>query len=187
MLGLKRGKVELLPHQEEWATKAGDTAAELWQILGDAAVDIQHVGSTSIPAICAKPILDLVVGVRDLKDVLPYRGALEQCGVVFRGEDAPGQLLFVMGDFEKDLRTHHIHVVQWGGEAWENYVNFRDYLTCFPQKAWQYDRCKKELAAEFSDNRNGYTAGTQELIRLLLQEAHTWRAGQRDQGKNEPC
>ena len=171
MLGLKRGKVELLPHQEEWATKAGDTAAELWQILGDAAVDIQHVGSTSIPAICAKPILDLVVGVRDLKDVLPYRGALEQCGVVFRG----------------DLRTHHIHVVQWGGEAWENYVTFRDYLTCFPQKAWQYDRCKKELAAEFSDNRNGYTAGKQELIRLLLQEAHTWRAGQRDQGKNEPC
>ena len=127
--------MEFTPHQEEWATKAGDTAAELWQILGMRnSLIFQHVGSTSIPAICAKPILDLAVGVRDLKDVLPYRGALKQCGVVFRGEDAPKQLLFVMGILRGDLRTHHIHVVQWGGEAWENYVNFGIISPAFLKK-----------------------------------------------------
>ncbi len=79
-------------------------------LLAGVAVDIQHVGSTAVPSIHAKPILDVVVGVRKLEDILAYKAVLEQSGVVFRGEDVKGQLLFVMGDFEKDVRTQHIHV-----------------------------------------------------------------------------
>lgn len=55
---------------------------------------------------------------------------MEEHGFVFRGEDVARQILFVMGDFEKDTRTHHIHAVKWNGTEWKNYINFRDYLNC---------------------------------------------------------
>ena len=118
----------LAPHQEEWTQNAERTIQVLNRLLGSVAVDIQHIGSTAIPSIHAKPIIDLVIGVRNLDDIAPYVELLKQHDIVFRGEDVAGQLLFVMGDFEKDTRTHHIHVVRWNGAEWNNYINFRDYL-----------------------------------------------------------
>ena len=164
MIGLKRGSVELISHQEEWNKNAENAILELKQLLGDAAVDIQHVGSTAIDSIYAKPIIDIVIGVRDLNDIVFYVKLLKQHNFVFRGEDVEGQLLFVMGDFEKNTRTHHIHVVKWNGAEWNNYLNFRDYLNCHPDKAMLYDACKKKLASQFPDDRRSYTAGKQELI-----------------------
>ena len=118
----------LAPHQEEWTQNAERTIQTLKRLLEPVAVDIQHIGSTAIPSIHAKPIIDLVIGVRNLDDIAPYVELLKQHDIVFRGEDVAGQLLFVMGDFEKDTRTHHIHVVRWNGAEWNNYINFRDYL-----------------------------------------------------------
>ena len=174
MIGLKRGSVKLISHQEEWNKNAEKVILKLKQLLGDAAVDIQHVGSTAIASIYAKPIIDIVIGVRDLNDVVSYVELLKQHDFVFRGEDVEGQLLFVMGDFEKDTRTHHIHVVKWNGEEWNNYINFRDYLNCRPDKARLYDACKKKMASQFPDDRKSYTAGKQELIECLLKEAETF-------------
>ena len=174
MIGLKRGSVKLISHQEEWNKNAEKVILKLKQLLGDAAVDIQHVGSTAIASIYAKPIIDIVIGVRDLNDVVSYVELLKQHDFVFRGEDVEGQLLFVMGDFEKDTRTHHIHVVKWNGEEWNNYINFRDYLNCCPDKARLYDACKKKMASQFPDDRRSYTAGKQELIECLLKEAETF-------------
>ena len=176
MTGLKRGTVMLAPHQEEWTRNAERTIQVLNRLLEPAAVDIQHIGSTAIPSIHAKPIIDLVVGVRNLDDILSYIELLKQHDIVFRGEDVAGQLLFVMGDFEKDTRTHHIHVVRWDGAEWNNYINFRDYLNRFPDKAIEYDACKKELAAQFADDRGSYTTGKQKLIDRLLNEAHMRRS-----------
>ena len=174
MIGLKRGSVELLSHQEEWNKNAENVILELRQLLGNAAADIQHIGSTAIDSIYAKPIIDIVIGVHDLNDISPYKKLLEEHGFVFRREDIAGQMLFVMGDFEKDTRTHHIHVVKWNGEEWNNYINFRDYLNCCPDKAMLYDACKKKLASQFPDDRRSYTAGKQELIECLLKEAETF-------------
>ena len=106
-LGLKRGSVELLSHQEEWDKNAENVILELKQLFGNAAVDIQHVGSTAIHSIYAKPIIDIVIGLRDLNDISPYMQLLEEHGFIFRGEDVAGQMLFVMGDFEKE-RAHII-------------------------------------------------------------------------------
>ena len=166
--------MKLISHQEEWNKNAEKVILKLKQLLGDAAVDIQHVGSTAIASIYAKPIIDIVIGVRDLNDIVSYVRLLEQHDFVFRGEDVEGQLLFVMGDFEKDTRTHHIHVVKWNGAEWNNYINFRDYLNCCPDKAMLYDACKKKLASQFPDDRRSYTAGKQELIECLLKEAETF-------------
>lgn len=177
MIGLKRGTVELISHQEEWDKNAKNIIRILKQLLRYAAVDIQHIGSTSIYAIYAKPIIDIVIGVCDLNDILPYIKLLKQHDFVFRGEDVVGQMLFVMGNFDDDTRTHHIHVVKWNGREWNNYINFRDYLNSNPDKAMLYDTCKKNLASEFPKDREKYTAGKQELIERLLREAQIWKSG----------
>lgn len=178
MLGLKRGTVQLTAHQDEWMEEAERTIEELRALLGDAAIDIQHIGSTAIPSIHAKPILDLVVGVRALNEIGQYTEALRMNGFIFRGEDVPGQILFVKGDFEKDLRTHHIHVVRWNGKEWNNYINFRDYLNAFPEKASLYDEGKQRLAMQFPMNRKCYTEGKKKLIDTFLEEAELWRRKQ---------
>ena len=134
MIGLKRGTVRLIDHQDEWIYEAENTIGELKKLMGTAAIDIQHIGSTAISSIHAKPIIDIVIGVRELNDIHPYINVLKESGFIFRGEDVPGQVLFVKGNFEEDLRTHPIHVVKWNGSEWNNYINFRDYLNAFPEK-----------------------------------------------------
>ena len=171
MLGLKRGTVELLPHNPLWEDIAAETIKLLKSLLNDVAVDIQHVGSTSIRNICAKPIIDIAVGVNTLDSIKPYIELLKKNGIIFRKEDVKEQLLFVIGDFEKEFRTHHIHVVEWNSVAWNNYINFRDYLNAFPKYAKEYDDLKKKLALEFADNRRDYTAGKHEFIEKILNKS----------------
>lgn len=174
MIGLKSGTVALLPHQEEWRASAETVIAELRQVLGGAALDVQHVGSTAIPLIHAKPIIDIAVAMKDVKEIVPYEEELKRRGITFRGEMVAGEAFYVMES--QGLRTHHIHVVKWKGSQWENYLNFRDYLNACPEKARQYDARKQELAARFSQDRKSYTAGKEKLIQRLLAEAAQWRA-----------
>lgn len=178
MLGLKRGTVQLVEHQECWHELAAEAIARVKDILGDAAIDIQHVGSTAICGICAKPIIDIAVGVNKVDDVKLYIDTLQDAGIVYRKQDVQGQILFVMGDFKNDFRTHHIHVVEWNSAEWNHYVNFRDYLNAFPVKAKEYDALKCSLAERFSENRGNYTSGKHELIDRLLAEAEAWRKNQ---------
>ena len=174
-LGLKRGQVKLVPHQTDWHKDAACVIKTLKEILGNSAIDIQHVGSTAILNICAKPIIDIAVGVRNVADILLQREELARHGIIYRGEDVKGQLLFVLGDFLQATRTHHIHVVKWNGTKWIDYINFRDFLNTFPEKAMLYDACKRKLAMQFSNDRKSYTAGKEEIIQRLLTEARTWK------------
>lgn len=179
ILGLKRGTVELLPHDAAWEENAAQIIEKLKTVLGTTARDIQHIGSTAIRSVCAKPIIDLVIGVDGFEDILEKKNILERIGVIYRGQDHPGQHLFVMGDFSADTRTHHIHVVLFGGEIWENYINFRDYLNAAPEKAAAYNALKQELLQDHANDRGGYTGGKQVLIDRLLLEAKAWRAENR--------
>ena len=90
MLGLLRGTVALRAHDQTWEILAEDACKKLKELLGDDAVDIQHVGSTSVPGLMAKPILDIVIGVRELSDLDPYTEKLLQAGMYERGQDLPG-------------------------------------------------------------------------------------------------
>lgn len=174
-LGLKRGTVALEPHNDEWEKSAKETIHVLETILGSDAVAMQHVGSTAIKEIMAKPIIDIAVAVKDFGDVLRHEEALKDAGIIFRGEDVAEQLLFVMGDFKKDTRTHHIHVVKWDEQQWRNYLNFRDYLNANPLAAVQYSKLKEKLAAVYPDNRKAYTEDKRQLIDEILAQAAKWR------------
>ena len=175
---MKRGTVYLEPHQKEWEIAAEETIRTLKGILGDIAADIQHIGSTSIRTIKAKPIIDIAVAVNDFEAVLQKRAELEKADVIFRFDERPEQLLFVMGDFEKDTRSHHIHVVLYGSDEWNNYINFRDYLNSNTEAAREYEAVKLSLAEQYPDDRIAYTDGKQEVIDRLLVEARVWKIKQ---------
>jgi len=177
-LGLRRGSVALQPHDPCWSILADACMDQLKTVLGSVAIDVRHVGSTAIRGIHAKPILDIVIGVAALENIQKYIPALEQHNIIFRGQDHPGQLLFVKGDFQRDTRTHHIHVVLYGGVEWENYLKFRDYLNHSPERAAEYDTLKLKLAQQYPANRGAYTAGKEELVNRILVEAKAWKKEQ---------
>ena len=175
MLGLKRGTVLLAPHETGWETYAAETMKRLRAVLGDAAVEMQHVGSTAVPTIQAKPIVDLAVAVRQLSDVEPLFPALEAQGFYHAAHcDNEGQILLVCGDLEADTRTCHIHVVRAGSMEWRNYINFRDYLNFYPKKAAEYEALKQELQRRYPNDRSAYTEGKAEWIAYALRKALVW-------------
>ena len=123
MIGLKRGTVQLCEHEKEWEIEAQNTIARLKEILGDVIKDIQHVGSTSILTIKAKPIIDIAVAVDEFDDILVYEKELKDAGFYYRPNAQASlrdQLLFACGNFYEgtgDLQTHFIHVVLTGSMA----------------------------------------------------------------------
>lgn len=176
-LGLRRGTVVVEPHNAEWEVIAADTISKLHSILQDALVDAQHIGSTSIIDISAKPIIDIVVGVSDFDEILSQNSILEENGFIFRGQDHPRQYLYICGS--SDIRTHHIHAVIYNSEEWNNYVNVRDYLNCHKEDAQTYSKLKESLANRYSEDRETYTASKSKLISEIIAKACCWRKGQK--------
>ncbi len=177
MIGLKRGTVELLNHEKEWELEAQRTIFRLRKILGIAARDIQHVGSTSILTIKAKPIIDIAVAVDNFKDVLALEAELNNDGFYYcPNANIKDQLLFACGSYYDgtgDLQTHFIHVVLADSMEWINYINFRDYLNKMPTVAKEYEDLKTSLAAvaPIDKSREQYLKGKQEFIVYNLRKA----------------
>ena len=99
---------------------------------------------------------------------MSYNEQLQKEGIFYRGSDVEYQILYVMGDMEKDIRTHHIHVVKWNETEWKNYIHFRDCLNANENIALQYERVKEELESKYADDRVAYTNGKQEMIDIIL-------------------
>ncbi len=177
MIGLKRGTVKLYEHEKEWEMEAQNTISRLKKILGNVIKDIQHVGSTSIRSIKAKPIIDIAVAVDDFNDILAYEKELKDNGFYYRPKTEPeGQLLFASGsiyDGTGDLQTHFIHVVHTNSMDWINYINFRDYLNKTPSAAKEYENLKVSLAlqAPVDSGREKYLRGKHDFIVRTLRKA----------------
>lgn len=176
MLGLKRGSVRLCPHEEEWEREAARTMRCLREILGDVIVDVAHVGSTSIPTIMAKPIVDIAVAVRAFEDVSVHVEALRAAGYHLREDRIASQMLFAAGSYYEgtgEEQTHFIHVVLADGTEWRNYINFRNYLIKRPEVARAYEtlKCSLAAAAPVDTGREKYLAGKQDFISFTLRKA----------------
>ena len=171
-IGLKRGSVRLEPHDPAWDISARETIGALREILGADAADIQHVGSTAIQGIFAKPIVDIAVGMKNPQAIRAHDEVLAARGIRYRKEEFGDQLLYVMGT--DAARTHFIHVVPWNGEAWHNYIAFRDYLNAHPEDARLYSGLKQSLAEVYPEDREAYLAGKSETIARILADARKW-------------
>jgi GrpB-like predicted nucleotidyltransferase (UPF0157 family) len=178
MLGLERGMVRLADHHPEWKTLAQETVTRLWRIFGSSATNIQHVGSTAVVGIKAKPIIDIAVAVHDFAVVEPLTPALAAAGFLQRPSSLPDQMLFAVGDYSvpHGMQTHFIHVVTAGSAAWRNYINFRDYLNAKPSIARAYEALKIRLAHEhgYDKGREQYLAGKHDFIVQTLRAALVW-------------
>lgn len=176
MLGLKRGVVKLYDHEKEWEIEARNTISRLRRILGNVIKDIQHVGSTSIPSIKAKPIIDIALAVDDFEDILAFDEELRANGFFYRPDPQvpiKNQLLFACGSVYEgtgDLQTHFIHVVRTNSMDWINYINFRDYLNSSPSVAKEYEKLKVSLALQDS-SREKYLSGKHDFIVYTLRKA----------------
>lgn len=179
MIGLKCGTVQLCEHEKEWKIEAQNTIAHLKEILGDVIKDIQHVGSTSILTIKAKPIIDIALAVDDFDDILAYEKQLKDAGFYYRPNAQAtirDQLLFACGNYYKgtgDLQTHFIHIVKTNSMDWINYINFRDYLNKTPSAAKAYEDLKASLAqqAPVDSGREKYLKGKHDFIVYTLRKA----------------
>lgn len=173
MLGLKRGTVKLVPHDPQWATLFAAEERLLRSAFGDVILAVEHIGSTAIPGIPAKPIIDINVGVASLEVARAMKPQFGKLGYEHRPyvagqtkEDLQWQELYVKGPEEN--RTHHVHVTVFSSSYWMNDLLFRDYLLRQEERARQYAKLKTELATQHASDRTRYTQGKEEFIRETL-------------------
>lgn len=170
MIGLGRGTVKVVPYNLKWQEIYQEEEKLLYHLLGKWAQDIQHVGSTAIEGLDSKPIIDIAVGVKSLKDVDNFRSLLEANGYDFRGNaGVEGRIFFAKG--RENLRTHYLHIEIIHGELWKNHISFRDYLRIDKKVVEEYSRLKKELASRYINDRNAYTAAKNDFIESILAKA----------------
>lgn len=164
--------VELVEHDPTWAELFERERTLLAPIFDGRAVGIEHIGSTAVPGLCAKPIVDVLVGVRELTLSREQVEAMEGLGYEFLGEHGlPGRLFF-----RKHPRTHHVHVVEHGGEIWERQLTFRDALRSDAEERRRYEEFKRRLAAE-GHPRDVYSDLKTPFIREVEQRARARDAG----------
>ena len=174
--------IVIVAYDPLWPEQFSAEAARIRAALGDdLVVTIEHFGSTAIPGLSAKPIIDLLVAVRSLPD-MRQRGipALEALGYAYWSENpAPDRMFFVKGLPPNGPRSHHIHVVEPGvsqdprlGEfLFADRLLFRDVLRADPEEAQRYGSLKRQLAAEFPHDREAYTNGKTDYVYGVMQKA----------------
>jgi GrpB-like predicted nucleotidyltransferase (UPF0157 family)/GNAT superfamily N-acetyltransferase len=166
-LGVERGTVILRPHSPAWLTLGQSESGAVALLLRGLAVDVQHVGSTAISGLDAKPILDLAVALASRAVVSEVQSRLALREYEFRGDQgSEGGLLFVKTD--GDVRSVHLHAVDSQSEQWANYLRFRDHLRRSPSRRDDYRSLKLKLAARYPADRAAYTTGKHRFIRDTL-------------------
>jgi GrpB-like predicted nucleotidyltransferase (UPF0157 family) len=169
ILGLAYGTVRLVDSDPEWPGAFQRLAAELSLALGPHAAAIEHVGSTAVPGLAAKPILDVAVGLSMDADPARVVAILERLGWIFRGDKGDAGLLLVLEDRPPN-RVAHLHVVAFGDARWHRYLAFRDRLRADPAARTAYAELKRDLAERFAGDRTAYTAAKHTFIAGLLAE-----------------
>ena len=178
MLGLNEGSLHLVEHQPEWAALFDEEKTRLSAAIGRHILDIQHIGSTSIPGLPAKPILDIAVGVEKFETAAVCIPLLEPLGYLYRGEHGiPRRHYFVKrahavsGDHavQGQPRTHHLHMLEIDSQGWRDHLLFRDTLRRDAALAAEYTNFKRQIASQFKDDREAYQTAKDKVVSRLLE------------------
>jgi GrpB-like predicted nucleotidyltransferase (UPF0157 family) len=165
--GLLHGTVQLAEWTPRWAELFTEEAVRLCVALGGLAVAIEHYGSTSVPGLVAKPLLDILVGGPNAPDASPYIAALAPLGYDYAAHaGVPEHLVFGRGL----ARTHLVHVVRYGSAAWHRALAFRDALRGDTRLREAYAVLKRELAQLHGLDRSRYTEEKGAFIDHVLQD-----------------
>jgi GrpB-like predicted nucleotidyltransferase (UPF0157 family) len=160
--------VVVVPYDEAWPSLFKRERIRIQRAIDSWAEQIEHIGSTAVPGLAAKPILDILIGVRSLRDADFCIEPLERLGYEYRGEaGVPGRRFFRKGN----PKTHHLHLAEVGSEFWERHLLFRDYLRTHPEAAQVYARLKHHLAEHFREDRAAYTEAKTVFISGVVRRA----------------
>jgi GrpB-like predicted nucleotidyltransferase (UPF0157 family) len=159
-------------HDPEWKNLFNDIALKLRNSLGDLAVRIDHVGSTSVVGLDAKPIIDIQISVFNYDDVLNYKSKIEKVGFVLR-EENPDKTKRYFREIPGTRRTH-IHVRKAGSFSEQITLLFRDYLREHPRDGLRYAEEKHRLMELFNNERPKYVEGKGPIVWDIIQKAYIW-------------
>lgn len=165
--------IQVVPYDPAWPARFEDWRRRLATALGPVARRIDHVGSTAVPGLASKPIIDVQIGVTDVDDEADYVAAIESAGVAFRAREVGHRYFRPGGDRARDVQ---IHVCTAGGEWQRVHLLFRDYLRSSGAVATQYGQLKARLADVFRDDRLAYNDGKSTFILRTLADAEEWAA-----------
>lgn len=168
---VRRDPVKVVDYDPAWPSRFEAWRDRLAAALGSTARRIDHVGSTAVPGLPAKPVIDVQVSVPDIHDEAIYVPAIERVGIAFRSRDAEHRYFRPSGDRPREVQVH----VCAAGSRWERvHLLFRDYLRAHPQAADAYAEMKRELAGRHRDDRIAYNEAKTEFILDQLERAEEW-------------
>jgi GrpB-like predicted nucleotidyltransferase (UPF0157 family) len=162
-LGLELGTITVVPHDPRWAALFDDASVQLRAKLGDSILDVHHVGSTAVPGLCAKPVLDMLVLIPSLKDARELMPELADLGYQFGSEDDVRDRLF----FQRrhgTVRTHHLSLAEPTSHYRTVTLAFRDALRNDRALAATYCDLKMRLANQFPTDREAYQNGKTDFV-----------------------
>lgn len=171
--------VRLAPYDPMWPAMFEAEAARIEAACAGLAIRLEHIGSTAIPGMSAKPVIDILAGRPPQSRATDYIPAIRQLGYEHKGaHGVPGREYFRRGR----PRSHHVHLVSWSSTVWEEHLLFRDRLRANPALARDYDAVKRDLAIAYANDRRGYTDAKGPFIRSVIREARQRSAGFPDAG-----
>lgn len=167
-------KYSIEAYNPEWPTKFQGIKAMLESVFGAKALTIEHVGSTSIPGMKAKPIIDVLVVVESMSALQNEKGEILSLGYQLQeGYVAPNTLLFRKVDAQGN-KLENIHVCKSGAPMEKQFLVMRDYLRTFPEEAKRYADFKDELTQKFPNDYESYRAAKDPFLKNLEQKAYKW-------------
>lgn len=157
--------VKVVPHNPTWKQKFNEESKKIEKIFKEIFISIHHIGSTAIPPVKAKPIIDIMVEVEDINKVDSYNKQMEELGYVALGEyGIPKRRFFQKGG---NNRTHHVHIFQSRSPQIKRHIDFRDYLISHPKIAGEYSRLKEKLAKKYRYDIDKYQEGKESFIKRI--------------------
>jgi GrpB-like predicted nucleotidyltransferase (UPF0157 family) len=167
---MREEPIQLVPYDAAWPDLFAEERALIEPMLSPwLAGPIEHIGSTAIPGMKAKPIIDIMAGVADLRTSRNAEAALRSLNYMYFPYRPD-----VMHWFCKPSpahRTHHLHLVPIGSQLWSERLSFRDYLRASPEAALEYVALKEALAEAHEFDREAYTQGKSEFVRSIVERA----------------
>ena len=163
--------IALVPYDPAWPSRFEEWKQRLLAVLPQPPHRIDHVGSTAVPGLAAKPVIDIQISVGDPNDEASYVPAIESLGVQLRNRDEDHRFFRPFAALPRDV---HVHVCQAGGEWEHRHLLFRDYLRAHPAARQAYLQAKEEAAARWADDRVAYTEAKGRVIGQLTAEAERW-------------
>lgn len=169
-MALKRGTVELKNYDPNWVKEYEEEAKLLKKVLGDRIIEIHHIGSTSIPGLMAKPVIDIIIVLKSLDNIEEIENLLKDYDYENRGpQGVEDRMFFAKGS--EDARTHYIHFTTPNSETYYNQIYFKKYLIEHPEYLKKYCDLKQDLALKYPEERKKYTAGKNEFISNVIRLA----------------